>query len=174
MQAPRVSNPNGARGQDLPAQQASDGRRELRRAFEQARIGGYECARRQRNDRRYWTAIPVRTGRMRQNAHEVMMQGAALIVGICHSILMASALVGVVEGVIRDARAGDVRDDVLLDRDDMLKMHGDQRHYTGNLGTQKQPKKPSAIASFGAQRNHFICFSRHHGPQTRGPFGWRP
>jgi hypothetical protein len=71
---------------------------------------------------------------MRQNAHEVMMQGAALIVGICGSIVMvATASVGVVEGVIRDARAGDFGDDVLLDRDDMLEMHGDQRHYTGNL-----------------------------------------
>jgi hypothetical protein len=132
MQAPRVSNPNGARGQDLAAQHDSDGRRELRRTFEQARIGGHECARRQRNDRNYWKAVLVRTGRMRQNAHEVMMQGAALIVGICGSTV-ATALVGVVESVIRDARAGDFGDDVLLDRDDMLEMHGDQRHYTGNL-----------------------------------------
>jgi hypothetical protein len=88
---------------------------------------------------------------MRQNAHEVMMQGAALIVGICGSIVMVTgALVGVVEGVISD---------VLLDRDDMLEMHGDQRHYTGNLGDQKQPKKPPAKVSFGTQRNHFIRFS---------------
>jgi hypothetical protein len=58
---------------------------------------------------------------MRQNAHEVMVQGAALIVGICGSIFMvASALVGVVESVINDARAGNVGHDVLLDRDDML------------------------------------------------------
>jgi hypothetical protein len=160
MQAPRVSNPNGARGQDLPAQHDSDGRRELWRAFEQARIGGHECARSQRNDRRYWQAVPVRTGCMRQNAHEVMMQGAALIVGICGSIFrVVGALVGVVESVINDARAGNVGHDVLLDSDDMLEMHGDQRHYTGNLGDQKQPKKPPAKVSFGMQRNHFIRFS---------------
>ena len=85
------------------------------------------------------------------------MQGAALIIGICGSIVMvATALMGVVEGVIRGARAGDFGDDVLLDRDDMLEMHGDQRHSTGNLGNQEQPQKPPANASFGAQRNHFI------------------
>jgi hypothetical protein len=93
---------------------------------------------------------------MRQNAHEVMMQSAALIVGICGSIVMVTgAPVGVAESVISDARAGDVGHDVLLDRDDMLEMHGDQRHYTGNLRNQKQAKKPPAIASFGARRNHF-------------------
>jgi hypothetical protein len=96
---------------------------------------------------------------MRQNAHEVMMQGAALIVGICGSVFMVTgALVGVVESVINDARAANVGHDGLLDRDDMLEMHGDQRHYTGNLGNQKQPKKPPAKVSFGTQRNHFIRF----------------
>jgi hypothetical protein len=161
MQAPHVSNPNRARGQDLPAQHDSDGRRELWRAFEQPRIGGHKCTGLQRNDRRYWKAVPIRTGCRRENAHEVMMQGATLIVGICASIFMvATALVGVMESVINNVRAGNVGHDVLLDRDDMLEMHDGQRHYTGNLGNQKQPKKPPAKVSFGTQRNHFIRFSR--------------
>jgi hypothetical protein len=102
---------------------------------------------------------------MRQNAREVMMQGAALIVGICGSILLvATALVGVVEGVISDGGPGDVGHNVLLGRDDMPEMLGDQRHDAGDLGNQKQPEKPPAAASFGAQRNHLTCFSRHRGP----------
>jgi hypothetical protein len=160
MQAPRVSNPNGARGQDLPAQHDSDGSRELRRTFEQARIGGHEYPRRQRNDRRYWKAVPVRTGRMRQNAGEVMMKGAALIVGIYGTMVMVvTALVDVVMmGMIDDSGAGNVGDDVLFGRHGMLKMDGNQGHYTDHLGNQKQPKKPPAKASFGAQRNHFVRF----------------
>jgi hypothetical protein len=102
---------------------------------------------------------------MRQNSREVMMQGAALIVGICGSVLLvAPALVGVVEGVISVGGPGDVGHNVLLGRDDMLEMLGDQRHDTGDLGNQKQPEEPPAAASFGAQRNHLTRFSRHRGP----------
>jgi hypothetical protein len=55
---------------------------------------------------------------MRQNAGEVMMKGAALIVGICGSMVMVvTALVDVVAmGMIGDSGAGNVGDDVLFSR----------------------------------------------------------
>jgi hypothetical protein len=151
-----LSNPKGARGQGRPPQRDSDGQRELGRAFEQTRIGGHERARRQRNIRRYRKSVRAGAGRKRQNAREVMMQSAALIVGIGGSMVVVAAVLVDVVGVSRDAAASEIICDVLLGSGDMLEMDGDQWSYTGNLGGQKQPKKPRAKPSSSAPRNHLI------------------
>jgi hypothetical protein len=153
-----LPNPNGARGQSRPAQHDSDGQWELGWAFEHARIGRHECARWQRNDRRYRKAVRVGTARTRQNAREVMVQGAALIVGIDGAmVVMAIALVDVVVvDVIGDAGVGDVVRNVLLARHDMLEMDTDQRHDAGELGNQKKPQKPAAKSAPDARRCHLI------------------
>jgi hypothetical protein len=95
---------------------------------------------------------------MRQNACEVMMQSAALIAGIGGAIVVvATVLVDVVVvGVTRDVAASEIICDVLLGSGDMLEMDGDQWPYAGNLGGQKQPKKPRAKPSSSAPRNHLI------------------
>jgi hypothetical protein len=81
---------------------------------------------------------------MRQNAREVMMQGAALIVRIGSAmVVMAATLVDmVVMGVTGDARIGDIVCDVLLGCDGMLEMGTYQRHHSRDLGHDKQPQQP--------------------------------
>jgi hypothetical protein len=73
---------------------------------------------------------------MRQNAREVMMQGAALIVWIGGAVVvMAAAPVDmVVMGVIGDAGVAYILRGVLLGCDDMLEMGPDQRHHSRDLG----------------------------------------
>jgi hypothetical protein len=146
------------RGQGRPPQRVSDGQRELGRPFEQTWIGGHERARRQRNIRRYLKFVRAGGGRMRQNAREVMMQCAALIVGIGGSmVVVATVFVDVVAvGMKRDVAASEIIGDVLLGSGDMLEMDGDQWSYAGNLGGQKEPEKPTAQHSSSAPRNHLI------------------
>jgi hypothetical protein len=70
----------------------------------------------------------------------MMMQGAALIVGVGRTmVVMATTVVEVmVVGVIGDADAGGgVFREVLFARNDVLEVDADQRHNACDLGHQK-------------------------------------
>jgi hypothetical protein len=76
---------------------------------------------------------------MRQDACKVMMQGAALIVGVGRTMVVMGTTVAevMVVSVIGDVDAGGVFRDVLFARDDMLEMDADQRHNARDLGHKK-------------------------------------
>jgi hypothetical protein len=158
-----LSNPNGARGQGRPAQHDSDGQWELGWAFEHARIGRHECARQQRNDRRYPKAVRAGACRMRQNAREVMMQGTALIVRIGGAVVVMAAtpVDMVMMGVTGDAGVGNIVCNVLLGCDDMLEMGTDQRHHSRDLGYDIQPQQPWTKYPPDAARNHSNDLNPH-------------
>jgi hypothetical protein len=148
MEAPYLSNPNGARGQGGPTQCVSDGQQELWWTFEKARIGRHERAWRQRNNGCYRNTVRVAGGRMRQNAGEMMMQGAALIVGIGGAMIVlvvtASAVDVVMMSVTSNTGAVDVVRDILFACHGMLEMDAGQRRDTRKLGYKEQPENPPA------------------------------
>jgi hypothetical protein len=137
MTAPYASNPNGVRGHEGPARHDSDGQ-ELRWAFQQAGIGRHEWRPRQGNDRRQREITDADGRQIRQDARKMMVERATLIVRIARTVVVGAVAVvsvvmmGVVHGMSR-AIAG-IGGGVLLARDRMLEMDGDQRHDAGELG----------------------------------------
>jgi len=97
------------------------------------------------------------------------MQGAALIVGIGSTMIVAAAaLVTVVVGVASDAGARGVVRDILVARHDMLEVDTDQRNDTRELGNQKQPQKHVAKSALhDAQRYHLIGLATPQDIATR-------
>jgi hypothetical protein len=93
---------------------------------------------------------------MRQNAREVMMQGAALIVRIGGTVVVMAAtpVDMVVMGMTGDAGVAYILRDVLLGCDDMLEMGTDQRHYSRDLGYDIQPQQPRTKNSPDVSRYH--------------------
>jgi hypothetical protein len=85
---------------------------------------------------------------MRQNAGEMMMHGAALIVGIGGAVIVmlmaASAVDVVVMSVTSNPGAIDVVRDVLFACHGMLEMDAEQWHDTRKLSYQEQPESPPA------------------------------
>jgi hypothetical protein len=84
---------------------------------------------------------------MRRNACQVMVQGAALIVGIVCAMIVSAAFTADVRMMsvmvdAGDAICGKIVGNVLLAREYMLKMSADQRHDSGDLGNKKQPQQP--------------------------------
>lgn len=79
------------------------------------------------------------------------MDGAALIVGIGGAVIVISAaLVEVMMvGGLGDAGTG-VIGKVLLGRGDVLKVNGDQRRDTGQLGDQKEAQQPASEVALDA------------------------
>jgi hypothetical protein len=93
---------------------------------------------------------------MRQNAREVMMQGAALIVRIGGAVVVMAAtpVDMVVMGVTANAGVADVFRHVLLGCDHMLEMGTDQRHHSRDLGYDIQPQQPRTNNSPDVPRYH--------------------
>jgi hypothetical protein len=99
-----------------------------------------------------------------------MMQGAALIVGIGSTMIVAAAalVTVVVVGVASDAGARGVVRDILVARHDMLEVDTDQRNDTRELGNQKQPQKHVAKSALhDAQRYHLIGLATRRISATR-------
>jgi hypothetical protein len=84
------------------------------------------------------------------------VQRAALVVRVARAVIVgAAAMVNVVVmGVAHRSAIAGIGGGVLLARDRMLEMDGDQRDDAGQLGDQKQPQQPAAEPTSRVPRNH--------------------
>ena len=93
----------------------------------------------------------------------MVVQRAALVVRVARTVVVGAAAVvhvvmmGVAHGVSGSADIAGIGGGILLVRDRMLEMHGDQRHDAGELGDQKQPQQPATEPTSGATKS---CKSR--------------
>ena len=111
------------------------------------------------------------TGRIGQDAGEMMMQRAALIVGIGGAVIVVTAILVhmVVMSVSSGAGAGHVGSDVLFAGHDVLKVEADQRHDAGQLGDHIEAQQPAAKSALDVQRHHPNGLIRLQEYQVRAP-----
>jgi hypothetical protein len=91
-----------------------------------------------------------------EHACKVVMQCAALIAGI-GGIMLMLAIVGVemMMMIVSDTTGCDeIGRNVLLDREDVLEMQADERHYAGRLGKEEEPDQPRSNSSSINVRDH--------------------
>ncbi len=140
---------------------------------------GTSGCRRQGHDRGYDEISDAGGRQARQHAREMMVQRAALIVRVARAVVVRAAAVvnvvvmGVARGVSRGAGLVGIGGGILLARDRMLEMHGDQRHDASQLGHQKQPQQPAAEPSSGVPRKSCKSRSAYRHISGRATPWWR-
>jgi hypothetical protein len=88
----------------------------------------------------------------------MMMQRAALIIGIIGAVIVLAMLVAAIVAVrvmVMDMSGGAIGAEIVghifLAGDDMLKMSTEQRHDSGDLGDEEQRQQPWTHATYFAR-----------------------
>src|ERR1700734_4165207 len=110
-----------------PTKRGLDGQQELWRPLESALLSVHKQARRQRGGRHDQKAICLSRNRVRQNAGEMVMQGAALVIRIVGAMIVLTVSVIIVVSVmvmdmIGGASGGDIFSNIQLARENMLQV----------------------------------------------------